>query len=230
LDPVVKHNLSSYSCFTLNPIWNTDILGDDDLKFNNKGEYISGKERSKVHGFLFGSKGFIVDESGKTTSTFKFNDSKDSQKKKWEEGTQVFYKVNLKFGDEMEEEVQARIANAPKEPIARLKWVAIESKPKKEGRPMIDYYTNPTSNLNAGEINVVNGKGYNSMDGGNYLWGKSLAMLKIPYPLARAGSLANGFWNGRKQNSLTPNNGIFRITWYGDDRADQRAIRDGYSK
>ena len=57
-----------------------------------------------------------------------------------------------------------------------------------------------------------------------------MKILNVNYLFVKAGSEANAFWNGKKQNSVAAPDGFNfkRITWFGDSHADQKAIWNGY--
>jgi hypothetical protein len=77
---------------------------------------------------------------------------------------------------------------------------------------------------------LIGGTAYDNYDAGNFVWGNAMQKLGVPYDLVKLGSEYNGFWNGKLQNQKwdESQHWIKRITWTGDSKEDQRAIKRGY--
>ena len=86
------------------------------------------------------------------------------------------------------------------------------------------------TDFDADKLYVIGGAAYDNYDAGNFVWGRAMSVLNVPFEAVKLGSEFNGFWNGKKQNGgWSPGQSTWdRITWGGDSGADQRAIKRGY--
>ena len=104
----------------------------------------------------------------------------------------------------------------------------------------LDYVMNGNFQARGGErLYVAGDRAFNQHDAGNYLWGRSMKILKVNYLIVKAASEFNAFYNGKLQYPYKRNGekienldfnriSLRRLTLGGDSNTDQRAIRKGY--
>jgi hypothetical protein len=258
IDPVVKPWESSYACFANNPTLYIDPRGNDKIKFDENGNYMSGDKKGKLHEFFFGSKGYVVDAQGKTIKKFKFNDKTDGQVENFEGPNAMYKGVNLDFDKIVDQVTDNAVAGAPEGGVfskEKRQWIINESSEaagNAEAKKSDDGVTEELSlkldfMLHIDEwgsldrLSIAGNRAYNTFDAGNYLWGNAMKKLDISYLMTKLGAEVNAFYFGKLQypsnrfgkeisyEEIDPTKFSFkRITWFGDSREDQRAIRKGY--
>lgn len=170
-------------------------------------------------------------------------------------GSDAKYKgINLEFEEKANGIVDRAIKDAPTSPglvgkIETLLWIGAQSTMEIGGKDeptTLDFMTHADewSNRDDGErINIADGIGYNDFDANNFLWGNAMKKLGISFALTKISSEANGFWFGKIQNQSLNSEEVnakitdlgalefklARITWLGDSRADQKAIKSGFN-
>jgi hypothetical protein len=256
IDPVVKPWESSYACFADNAILYIDPDGADKIKFDKEGNYLSGEKKGKLHEFLFGSKGVVLNDDGSVLREFKFNNRKIGQVEKFEgfeDQAPEFSGVDLDFEAKIEEIVSVGTQNAPEGSVwnkEKREWIKNSSSTNESGGAMetpMDYMSNNVDwggdgFIPDGRIRVVGDKGYDDFDAGNLLWGRSMQKIGISLLVTRLGAHYNAFIYGKKQfvqKNLKGEEILFsieempkfqfrQITWLGDSHQDQKAIKHGY--
>jgi hypothetical protein len=219
MDPVLKIGNSPYSCFSDNPILNIDPNGDDDVTYNKNGTVKSVKERSRVYEFFFGAKGTVVDENGKTVQKFKFNDSRDAEKKNWVGENAKYKRLNIWSDKQTDALVKDRVANVKES----SKIIGKLEAAKDAGHGDFDY----SYDFRSDQLYVIGKRGYNKYDAGNYMTGVSYRALGWPKITILIGAQINSIKNANSDNADNPDYVPRKIGIQFDQSADQRALRHG---
>lgn len=194
-----------------------DPNGNDDVTFNQDGTVKSVKERSRLYEFFFGAKGTIVDKDGKVTKKFKFNDKKDAEKKNWIGDDKKFDKLEFWSSDKTIELVKKPLQEVKEsikeDGVLKGSWEA--------GHDEFDFAMDFKRNT----LYVIDDKGYNKYDAGNYMTGVGYRALGWPTLSILMAAQLNSILHANSDNRTNSDYEPKIINF--DQPADQRAIREG---
>ena len=226
LDPKPQITMSDYACFSNNPIWFNDVLGDTTYQFNKKGNYL-GMADTDINGIrgVIGSMSKVKDADGNMVDQFNpernFNFNDPSTDRKQLNSLTIGEKGITFVSDENINWVMNSSDIKQQSFLGRWDFAGVESF---GGRMDFNLnYTLPSqgyySNGDVKEYDNVGGfmlfdndNAYNLNDAGQFLWGQAMNRLGFEYSSAKIGS--ETFARG------------YEFEW--DSQADQRAIRQGF--
>jgi hypothetical protein len=207
-----------------NPVNSTDSDGGDDVYFNKDGSYKTTDKKNWLVNLFVGHRGYIEEGDGSLTR-IQFNDQMDALS--FGEGKK-YQGIVIVADDEVKAMVMSGINkfkdNTPTTKSAFKFYQHLMN--ASMGSKELDF-SGATSH---GYLTVLDGRAYNDMDFGNFLWGLSLQRMGVAYSSVEIGSEINAFWNGKLQNNQwkPTEPSLKRITWTGDTSSDQGAIKNGY--
>jgi RHS repeat-associated protein len=225
---------SPFSYVANNPLKFIDVNGDYIDIYNPQGEFVMSIDdgKKKAVGLYF--KQSCIDDNGKEKFSngiaFEYNDEKEDR----ENATKNGFIVKESSDKDIQSAVMQGTLDAFRNSENSIKYVERESRPKgdesvlsgkSEGK--LDYFGSYPDVAPGVVLQiVVNKKGnkavaYNPKDYGNFLWGRSVKFLGLPYSFAKAGSQLNNIFNSGSDNPSLDREFL-------DSEGDQRAIYNGY--
>ncbi len=226
VDPLAHETGQQYGFVRNNPILRIDPDGKKDIVFNEDGSYKGTENDNFFHNLWYGTRGIVNDANGSASSYFSFNNPDDADRFELNPNDDKYLSgVNTNFlKNNLESIVNRGTQDAQGLSLVdKYKYIYNESM----GGGKLDYCC---TDFNSDELYLIGGVAYDNYDAGNFVWGRSVAVLGVPFDIAVLASEFNGFWNGKKQNGeWFPGESVWdRITWLGDSDDDQKAIKRGY--
>jgi len=190
---------SPYAYTLCNPLRFIDPNGMDTLYFDKQGKYLAEQTRQGEGEHV----GYYTDSEGNLVQ-FAFNDQSDVIG--FYKG--IFNSIDLKFSNKIAELINKSGVKNVNGVLAKYGYALTESQSGGE----MDFMTYNAIAGNKKMLKLVGSFAYNSNDAGNYVWGKAMQILGIPYKHAVIGAHMYEFSRGN---------------WY-DQKEDQNAIFRGY--
>jgi RHS repeat-associated protein len=237
VDPLASEaaHLTPYHFVSNSPLNRIDPDGRKDLIFDSNGDYTGEIQNNNFfHNLFFGARGIVQDGNGNVLAKFTFNDQNYVDRFENLNPGEEGYLSGINRFNKYDLFMEAVVSNPVKDiKDKNLNDFELLKEIYSESALSLDFYDSGELLLGIpnDRLSVIDGVAYDSYDAGNYAWGVSMRKLGIRYLTAAAGSQFNGFWNGKYDNSqwtygVDPY--LDRITWTGDSRADQKAIRKGF--